>query len=343
MATVNPENFSDLLLDWYDRHRRALVWRALPGEVSDPYRVWLSEIMLQQTTVQTVAGYFEKFLARWPDVSALADTGQGEVLAAWAGLGYYARARNLHACAQIVAGEMNSVFPSSARELAALPGIGPYTSAAIAAIAFGEPVAAVDGNVERVISRVFAITTPLPAAKAEIRAKAQQLVPHERPGDFAQGLMDLGAMVCTSKKPGCAVCPLAGLCMANDMGIAETLPARLAKKARPVRYGTAFVVQREDGCVLLRKRPAKGLLAAMDEVPSTDWLAANPPPRTSRKIEHTFTHFHLVLGVEVMTTPPAGIRGNWVHPRDFGKKALPTVMKKVLAAAGCISSPPSRP
>jgi A/G-specific adenine glycosylase len=341
------------LLAWYDRHRRRLPWRALPGEVPDPYRVWLSEIMLQQTTVKTVAPYFMRFVARWPDVQALAAAPLDDVLRLWAGLGYYARARNLHACAQTVVARHGGRFPVSEAELAALPGIGSYTAAAIAAIAFDARTAAVDGNVERVIARLLALEQELPAAKAEIRRRAEVLIPSERAGDFAQALMDLGATICTPKKPACVLCPWTADCAARRRGDPETFPRKAPKVEGRLRRGAAFVVIRADGFVLLRSRPPKGLLGGMTEVPTSEWthdfaeddaLAAAPPlprvrprwRRTPGVVTHVFTHFPLeliVLSAEVpaSTHAPAGMR--WVAMPELAGEALPNVMRKVLAHA----------
>src|SRR5262245_26596950 len=255
------------LLAWYDRHRRSLPWRARPGERPDPYRVWLSEIMLQQTTVKAVAPYFVRFLARWPTVQALAAAPLDDVLRLWAGLGYYARARHLHACAKVVVERYGGRFPASEVELGALPGIGPYTAAAIAAIAFDVPAAAVDGNVERVVARLFAIDQELPA----IRSLAERLSPAARAGDFAQALMDLGATLCTPKRPACALCPWMGACAARLRGDPETFPRKAPKVQGRLRRGAAFVAVRADGCVLLRSRPPKGLLGGMTEVPRNEW------------------------------------------------------------------------
>ncbi|MGE0213544.1 MAG: A/G-specific adenine glycosylase, partial [Parvibaculaceae bacterium] len=308
--TARPIEGSPLagtLLAWYDRHRRVLPWRSAPGEAADPYRVWLSEIMLQQTTVAAVGRYFRDFTLRWPTVEALAAAPLDQVLAAWAGLGYYARARNLHACAKVVAGTHQGRFPSTSAALRTLPGIGAYTAGAIAAIAFGERAAAADANAERVIARLFAIDTPMPKAKAEITALLEPLVPEDRPGDFAQALMDLGATVCTPRKPQCLICPWTEECEGRRLGIAEALPRKAEKKARPTRRGVAFWIERRDGVVLLRRRPERGLLGGMLEVPSTAWagkLPADPSgeaPVAARwrklpgTVEHTFTHFHLVL------------------------------------------------
>lgn len=332
------------LLNWYDRHRRVLPWRALPGERADPYRVWLSEIMLQQTTVTAVAPYFERFLARWPTVEALGMAAQDDVLAEWAGLGYYARARNLHACAKVVAREYGGHFPDHEAGLLALPGIGPYTAGAIAAIAFNRPAVAVDGNVERVISRLRAIETPLPAAKPEIAAEVRAQVPADRPGDFAQALMDLGATICTPKSPKCLLCPWEARCAARARGIAASLPKKLEKKPKPVRRGVAFWLQRADGAVLFRKRAEKGLLGGMWEVPSTPWEAAHLSPGTVKAhapatlewerlpglVRHTFTHFDLELEV---WRACGECEGHFATPVQWTRLALPNVMKKVVAHA----------
>jgi A/G-specific adenine glycosylase len=330
------------LLAWYDRHRRHLPWRARPGSTTHPYRVWLSEIMLQQTTVMTVAPYFERFVARWPDVAALAAAPLDDVLREWQGLGYYARARNLHACARVVADQCNGEFPSEADELRRLPGIGDYTAAAIAAIAFDRPVAAVDGNVERVMARLYAIAAPLPAVKPRLRALAGALVPERRAGDFAQALMDLGATICTPRRPRCVLCPWRRACAAAARGIAEDVPARAEKPERPLRYGIAFWITRADGAVLLRKRPERGLLGGMIEIPSTPWRAepwslaeaAAVAPAAARwsalpgTVRHGFTHFQLELGV-VVGCSQATTDGLWSRTDRLGEHALPTLMKKV--------------
>src|SRR6266852_943396 len=268
------------LLAWYDRHRRTLPWRAPAGARAEPYLVWLSEIMLQQTTVATVGDYFRRFVERWPTVEALAAAPLDDVLSAWAGLGYYARARNLHACARAVAERHDGRFPEDEASLLALPGIGRYTAAAIRAIAFDQPASAVDGNVERVIARLFAIDTPLPDAKPEIQLLAAKLVPESRAGDYAQAMMDLGATVCTPKSPRCVICPLMSSCRARKLGLAEDLPRRSPKAERPTRRGLAFVLARRDGAILLRKRPAKGLLGGMDSVPSARTRACRRPLRS---------------------------------------------------------------
>lgn len=342
------------LLAWYDRHARVLPWRAPPGadQRTDPYVVWLSEIMLQQTTVVTVGSYFRDFLARWPDVHSLAAADLDEVLTAWAGLGYYARARNLHKCAKVVSGELGGVFPDTEDGLKALPGIGRYTAAAVAAIAFDRPAAVVDGNVERVMARLFAVTDPLPGAKGRLYELAESLTPKQaegRPGDYAQAVMDLGATLCTPRKPQCLLCPWRGDCLAHERGEAEGLPKRAAKVARPTRKGVAYWLVRGDGAVLLRRRPEKGLLGGMIEVPSSVWhdgdvdadiAALNGAPaaadwqRLPGMVRHTFTHFHLELVVMV-----AGLHdweepdGKWVTPDSFGGQALPSVMRKVVRHA----------
>jgi A/G-specific adenine glycosylase len=341
------------LLAWYDRHRRALPWRARPGERSDPYRVWLSETMLQQTTVKAVAPYYARFLARWPDLDALAAASLEEVLAAWAGLGYYARARNMHACARTLVEGYGGQFPASESALRELPGIGAYTAAAIAAIAFDQAATPVDGNIERVIARLYALATPLPVGKVEIARHARALTPAKRAGDFAQALMDLGATICTPKKPACALCPWNAACVAHARGEAELFPRRAPKREGALRRGAAFVARRADDCVLLRTRPARGLLGGMTEVPTTAWaadfddgqaLAQAPRFGTSQKsvawrkiagvVRHVFTHFPLELSVyrtEVSreTAAPAGTR--WIAIAQLGNEALPSLMRKVVA------------
>ncbi len=341
------------LLAWYDASRRDLPWRYGPGKKADPYRVWLSEIMLQQTTVKAVIPYFEKFVSRWPTVTHLAAASQESVLQMWAGLGYYSRARNLKKCADAVVRDHGGNFPASEQALLALPGIGPYTAAAIAAIAFGHKATPVDGNVERVVSRLFAVRQPLPSAKPEIKRLAATLTPARRGGDFAQAMMDLGAQVCTPKRPSCLMCPLQQDCAANARGLAAVLPLKIAKAARPVRYGFAFLVLREDGRVLLRQRPEAGLLGGMLEVPSTPWSDDFPPLKEALRsgpvtadwwqvpgtIVHVFTHFRLELTVYRALVPgDAGLtfwaeqdRCRWVKRRDLPAQALPSVMKKIIA------------
>jgi A/G-specific adenine glycosylase len=356
----------ELLLDWYDRHRRKLPWRPLPGVAADPYRVWLSEIMLQQTGVKTVGPYFEKFLARWPDVEALGSASLDDVLRMWAGLGYYSRARNLHACAVAVRRDHGGVFPDTEEGLRSLPGIGPYTASAISAIAFGRRTMPVDGNIERVVSRLFAVEEPLPQAKPLIQQLATTLLAGDeesragdeksragddksRAGDSAQALMDLGSSICTPKKPACALCPLGDDCAARLRGDQETFPRKALKKTGALRRGAAFVVTRGDE-ILVRTRPEKGLLGGMTEVPSSDWLAAQDDKaalkqapdlkggaRWHRKagvVTHVFTHFPLELAVytahvAARTRAPQGMR--WVPVATLGGEALPNIMRKVIA------------
>ena len=336
------------LLAWYDRHARKLPWRAPRGETPDPYAVWLSEVMLQQTTVAAVGPYFRRFLERWPDVRVLAAAPDEEIMREWAGLGYYSRARNLVACARILA--ERGGFPSDEAGLRELPGVGPYTAAAIAAIAFDRRAVVVDGNVERVVSRLFAIDTPLPLAKPEIRARADELTPEKRAGDFAQAMMDLGATICTPKKPACVLCPLAERCLARKSGAPESWPRRAPKSARLERRGAAFVAIRGDDAVLLRTRPTKGLLGGMTEFPGTEWSSDFDSARAldaaplalawkaaSGEVEHVFTHFALKLTVFVGRAPkscaaPEGAR--WALLAGLPGEALPSLMRKVARQAG---------
>jgi A/G-specific adenine glycosylase len=336
------------LLAWYDANRRVLPWRAPAGVVADPYRVWLSEIMLQQTTVAAVGSYYHKFLARWPSVEALAAASLDEVRAAWAGLGYYSRARNLHRTAQVVAKEHRGVFPATALDLRKLPGIGPYTAGAIAAIAFDVPEAAVDANAERVIARYFALEEPLPKAKPELRRHAQSLVPQKRAGDFAQALMDLGALVCTPKRPDCPKCPWTDDCRGRADGVAELLPRKSAQRERPLRRGAAFVARNREGAILLEKRPENGLLGGMLQPPLGPWAAKFPthteviaqaPFRAEWKsragiVRHGFTHFELEIEVWCAEVPlRRKANGMWFGPDELARAALPTVMRKIIARA----------
>jgi A/G-specific adenine glycosylase len=351
-AALQQPRVADLLA-WYDRHRRKLPWRAMPTETPDPYRVWLSEIMLQQTTVKTVAPYFSRFMKRWPDVRALAAAPLDDVLKLWAGLGYYARARNLHACARVVVEDHDGRFPAGAAALAALPGIGRYTASAIAAIAFGERTVPVDGNVERVVARIFAVASELPGAKLELWRLAQTLTPPSRPGDFAQALMDLGATICTPKRPACPLCPWTEDCAARARAEPERFPVKAPKREGRLRRGAAFVAVRADGSVLARTRPLKGLLGGMTEVPTTPWsddfdetTAIEQAPALARikrqwrripgVVTHVFTHFPLELVVYTAKVPasslaPSGMR--WIAGAELAGEALPTVMRKVLAHA----------
>ena len=337
------------LLAWYDRHRRRLPWRAENGERSEPYRVWLSEIMLQQTTVKAVAPYYLRFLERWPQVTDLAAERLEEVLKLWAGLGYYARARNLHACARAILARHGGSFPQTEAELLCLPGIGTYTAAAIAAIAFDRKATPVDGNIERVVARLYAVEDPLPAAKPKIRALAATLTPDARPGDFAQAMMDLGATICTPKKPACALCPWSEPCVARKRGDQDTFPRKVPKAEGKLRRGAAFVVTRTDGALLVRTRPDKGLLAQMTEVPTTPWshdfVETDAPTQAPLKakwhraagvVTHVFTHFPLELVVWRATVPkdartPKGMR--WIAANEIEGEAFPNVMRKVIAHA----------
>jgi A/G-specific adenine glycosylase len=345
-----------LLLDWYDRHRRRLPWRPPAGERADPYRVWLSEIMLQQTGVKTVGPYFEKFLARWPDVAALGRASQDDVLRMWAGLGYYSRARNLHACAVAVLRDHGGVFPDTEEGLRKLPGVGPYTAAAIGAIAFDIRTMPVDGNIERVVSRLYAVEDPLPQAKPLIQELASTLLgpsragdEKSRAGDSAQALMDLGSSICTPKKPACALCPINEECLARARGDQETFPRKAPKKTGTLRRGAAFIVTRGDE-LLVRTRAEKGLLGGMTEVPGSEWLAGQDDKvalkqapalkgvtRWHRKVgvvTHVFTHFPLELVVYTADVPartraPEGMR--WVPIATLAGEALPNVMRKAIA------------
>lgn len=335
------------LLAWYDRHARVLPWRAPPGARAEPYRVWLSEVMLQQTTVKAVIPYFHRFLERWPRVRDLAAARDEDVMAAWAGLGYYARARKLLACARVVSDEYGGVFPDSEAKLRELPGVGPYTAAAIAAIAFGRRAVVVDGNVERVASRMFAIREPLPGAKTAIRAAVDTLTPDTRSGDFAQAMMDLGATICTPRKPACGLCPWRACCAGLATGEPESFPSKAVKPDRSSREGVAFLVHRQ-GCILLRRRPPRGLLGGMTEVPGSPWetnldsaRARRAPPiaglswrEARRRASHVFTHFALEVVVLVADAPPEtrAPEGYWWHPvADLDGAGLPTAMRKIVS------------
>jgi A/G-specific adenine glycosylase len=336
-----PSRLRPALLAWYDAHARDLPWRVRPaeraaGRRADPYRVWLSEIMLQQTTVPHATPYFLAFTRRWPTVIALAAADDGEVMAAWAGLGYYARARNLIACARQVAGALGGVFPDTEEDLRALPGVGAYTAAAIAAIAFDRPANVVDGNVERVIARLFAVETPLPGGKPELKRLAESLVADDRPGDWAQALMDLGAMICTPSSPACAACPLTGACQARATGAPERFPLRDAKPDRPHRHGVAYLLT-AGAAVALVRRPAKGLLGGMLALPTSEWRAATLADaeavaaapvvadwKPAGEIEHGFTHFTLTL--RLLRAEGAWAAAIWT-PLS-GIEAMPSVFLK---------------
>ncbi|MEM1395850.1 MAG: A/G-specific adenine glycosylase [Pseudomonadota bacterium] len=342
---TNPRRIAKAVLTWYDKNARELPWRVGPldraaGVKIDPYRVWLSEIMLQQTTVATVRPRFDEFLSKWPTVTDLANTPQEEVLAAWAGLGYYARARNMHACAQIVRDQHGGVFPATEDELLALPGVGAYTAAAIAAIAFDQRAVVVDGNIERVASRVFQIEKPIRDAKPLIKTSMDSVWPKKRSGDFAQALMDIGATICTPKNPSCLICPLTEACAVSGDG-ADRLPVKAPKKTKPTRLGTAWAVFSQDGKVLLVKRPEKGLLGGMLALPSAGWSGNDDEEPTALAwdragaVSHVFTHFRLEMAVSVAildsTSTVADPQGAvWADPVTVG---VPTLMRKAIALA----------
>ena len=343
---ATPSRLRTPLLAWYDAHARDLPWRVRPaeraaGRRADPYRVWLSEIMLQQTTVPHATPYFLAFTRRWPTVSALAAADDGEVMAAWAGLGYYARARNLIACARFVTRDLGGVFPDTEAGLRALPGVGAYTAAAIAAIAFDRPANVVDGNIERVMARLFAVETPLPGVKPELKQLAEGLVTAERPGDWAQALMDLGAMICTPSSPGCLTCPAAEVCQARAGGVPEAYPRREPKTNRPQRYGAAYLLTAGDRVALLR-RPPKGLLGGMLALPTSDWraepwsdaeaIAAAPATaawKSAGSIRHVFTHF--ALDLRVFRAEGSWEGAIWTPRRDL--EAMPSVFLKAAREA----------
>lgn len=340
---------SEELLAWYDGHARVLPWRVSPadraaGVVPDPYAVWLSEVMLQQTTVAAVRDYFTRFLSLWPTVQDLAAAEDAHVLGEWAGLGYYARARNLLKCAREVTARGG--FPDTRAGLQELPGIGPYTSAAISAIAFDRAETVVDGNVERVMARLFRVETPLPAAKPELTALAANLTPGERPGDYAQAVMDLGATICTPKNPACGICPWNRDCLAREAGVQAELPRKTPKAPKPTRHGIAYLARRADGTWLVERRPDKGLLGGMLGWPGAEWGddAREDPPMVADwqdpgvEVRHTFTHFHLRLALRVAEVPlgAAPARGVFqpLRPSD-----LPTVMRKAFDLARSSLSP----
>lgn len=359
MQAVDTNNFSEpdaarrtdfgqSILEWYDIHARDLPWRVGPadrksGQLPDPYRVWLSEVMLQQTTVAAVRAYFLQFTTRWPTVTALAQAADDDVMGEWAGLGYYARARNLLKCARIVAGDMKGRFPTTSAELIKLPGIGPYTAAAIAAISYDEPAAVLDGNIERVLSRYCCVETPLPTSKPILKDLAVRFTPDVRPGDYAQAVMDLGATICTPKSPACGICPVVRTCRGRALGKQADLPSKLPKTPKPTRYGIAYVTRRQDGAWLLERRPDQGLLGGMLGWPGGAWsdTAQAAPPidadwtALDGEVRHTFTHFHLRLQLMVATVPPdlSPQVGTFVAAQDFRPSDLPTVMRKVFDLA----------
>lgn len=346
-------NAADLLA-WYDIHAREMPWRISPsqrqsGVNPDPYRVWLSEIMLQQTTVATVRSYFLHFTERWPTIADLASANDADVMAEWAGLGYYARARNLLKCARQIVEHHNGDFSRTRIELLNLPGIGPYTASAIAAIAYDHAETVVDGNVERVMSRLFAVQTPLPKAKPELTKLAETLTPKKRAGDYAQAVMDLGATICTPKSQACSICPWINPCKAHAQNIAAKLPLKEPKKPKPMRYGIAYLAQRDDGAWLLEHRPPNGLLGGMLGWPGTEWTENAPtedPPVSANwktpnaEVRHTFTHFHLRLGLRVATVPNSAPPKRGEFQTSFSPRALPTVMRKAydLASKSIVDS-----
>ena len=337
------------LLAWYDKNRRDLPWRAKAGCAANPYHVWLSEIMLQQTTVVTVKPYFEKFINRWPTLKKLAAADEAEILTQWAGLGYYRRARMLYRCAQEVMRQYKGQFPSDQKELRALPGIGDYTAAAIASIAFDRHANVVDGNVERVVSRIFAVQDPMPTSKNEVRHQAAGLLPSDRYGDYAQALMDLGATVCTPRNPKCDLCPWAVTCIGRRLGVAEALPRKMPKAAKPVRMTTAFVLLNNKGQILLRRRPDQGLLAGMMEVPSSAWIddadhavtdVRHEAPVDAEwgvvpgQVRHIFTHFELRVTILIARKSCGGVpESKWVALDHLGDEALPSLMHKIIRHA----------
>ncbi|MDW4498320.1 A/G-specific adenine glycosylase [Sulfitobacter sp. D35] len=350
--TTDIETLRHDLLAWYDVHAREMPWRVPPaarktGVRPDPYRVWLSEVMLQQTTVAAVRDYFARFVARWPTVADLAAAEDGDVMAEWAGLGYYARARNLLKCARVVTQEHGGVFPADHAALLKLPGIGPYTAAAIASIAFDLPQAVLDGNVERVMARLHDVHTPLPKAKPELMALAAALTPDDRPGDHAQAVMDLGATICTPRSPACGICPWRTPCQARIAGTAGSLPRKVPKAAKPVRLGTAFIARRTDGAWLLERRPETGLLGGMLGWPGSPWVteadaatSLEPPVAAdwtpvAGEVRHTFTHFHLRLSLMRADVPMDAqpLRGSFRDATEFRPSDLPTVMRKAFDLA----------
>jgi A/G-specific adenine glycosylase len=357
----NPDATAQALLSWYDGNARKLPWRVPPAESRagvrpDPYRVWLSEVMLQQTTVEAVKPFFARFIAAWPDLPSLAAAESDDVMRAWAGLGYYSRARNLVACAKMVSEKHGGRFPETEAALRRLPGLGAYTAAAVAAIAFGERAAVVDGNVERIVARLAALPRPPAQAKAPVRGFVLALTPEKRPGDFAQGMMDLGATICTPRRPACILCPFRDICLARLSGAPAAYPVKAPKKEKPLRLGAAFVAVRRDGAVLLTKREPNGLLGGMAGLPTSAWSAradgdatAAAAPfaaqwRKAGEAEHGFTHFTLRLavyradGVETAKAPPGHW---WSKPAEIETEALPTVMRKALRCA--MPTPPTRP
>lgn len=336
-----------VLLGWYDANARSLPWRVAParskaGALPDPYRIWMSEVMLQQTTVAAVVKYFHAFTTRWPTIIALASANDDDVMGQWAGLGYYARARNLLKCARVVVADYGGNFPDTRDELLKLPGIGPYTAAAIASIAFGRSETVMDANIERVMARMHDIHSPLPSAKPELLACAAALTPDFRAGDYAQAVMDLGATICTPKSASCGVCPWSFACLARINGTAAVLPKKTPKPVKPTRYGIAYIARRGDGAWLLERRPDKGLLGGMLGWPGAQWgdQAVDKPPVSAdwqdpgAEVRHSFTHFHLRLSLRISVVGNAKpTAGHFIADADFDPETLPTVMRKAYRIA----------
>lgn len=333
--------FRKKILSWYDRHQRVLPWRAATGKKPNPYYVWLSEIMLQQTTVVTVGPYFQKFIEKWPTIHDLAKATRDDIMHEWAGLGYYARARNLHKCAQMVSGDLKGIFPEDQKELEKLAGIGRYTSAAIRAIAFNKPANVVDGNIERVMARIYAMTQPLPDSKASLKNLAAGLSDgrEDRPGDYAQGLMDLGATICTPKSPKCSLCPVQDMCLGKAQGIAETLPRKKPKGLKPQKYGRVYWITNDNGEVLFERRGEQKMLGGMLGLPTSEWLEKLPsrPPKGFKNsklaVLHSFTHFDLKLDIYEGSHQNTLISPEkdhfWVRPLEIKELGLPTLFSKV--------------
>lgn len=340
--TTDTDKIRSQMLGWYDRQGRDLPWRAKGNKRPDPYHVWLSEIMCQQTTIPAVMPYFLKFISKWPSVHDLAAAPQDDVMHEWAGLGYYARARNLHKCAKIISYDLNGAFPATAAELKKLPGIGDYTSAAIAAIVFDEPAPVIDGNVERVAARMFAFAEALPGAKTRLKKTAEQLYDgnRKRPGDLAQAYMDLGAMICTPTSPKCALCPVNGHCQAYHLGIAPELPRKEAKKAKPKRYGHYYWITNDEGAILFERRNEDRMMGGMLALPTTDWdlkretstLKLDSPQKLSENyiVRHSFTHFDLELQGYTANFSPDDPRFIWVDAGRLDGLGLPSLFKKAV-------------